>query len=105
MISPQKIRMSSRRDFIHQSLFTFGGLALHKFIPANFYNNYSMYTISQLSEGFRQKKISPVMITQTCLQRIGELNPTLNAFITVTAEQALQQAADAEREIKSGRGR
>jgi aspartyl-tRNA(Asn)/glutamyl-tRNA(Gln) amidotransferase subunit A len=39
------------------------------------------------------------------LQRIRELNPTLNAFITVTTEQALQQAADAEREIKSGRWR
>jgi len=105
MISLQKIRISSRRDFIHQSLFTFGGLALHKFIPVNFYHDYSMYTISQLSELFRQKKLSPVEITQACLQRIRELNPTLNAFITVTTEQALQQATDAEKEIKNGRWR
>jgi aspartyl-tRNA(Asn)/glutamyl-tRNA(Gln) amidotransferase subunit A len=94
--------MSSRRDFIHHSLFTFGGLALHKFILTHFYHDYSMYTISQLSELFRQKKLSPVEITQACLQRIHELNPTLNAFITITTEQALQQAAVAEKEIKNG---
>jgi aspartyl-tRNA(Asn)/glutamyl-tRNA(Gln) amidotransferase subunit A len=105
MVSSQKIKMSSRRDFIHQSLFIFGGLALHKFIPHNFYHDYSMHTISQLSELFRQKKLSPVEITQACLQKIRELNPTLNAFITVTTEQALQQAADAEKEIKNGRWR
>jgi aspartyl-tRNA(Asn)/glutamyl-tRNA(Gln) amidotransferase subunit A len=97
--------MFSRRDFIHQSLFTFGGLALHKYLPARFHHDHSMYTISQLSELFRQKKLSPVEITQDCLQRIGELNPTLNAFITVTTEQALQQATDAEKEIKNGKWR
>ena len=95
--------MFSRRDFIHQALFTFGGFALHKFIPHNFYQDYSMYTISQLSELFRQKKLSPVEVTRACLQRIRELNPTLNAFITVTTNEALQQAADAEGEIKNGR--
>ncbi|HEV8286898.1 MAG TPA: amidase [Chitinophagaceae bacterium] len=97
--------MSSRRNFIHESLFSFGGLVLYKFIPAHFYYDYCMYTIAQLSELFRQKKISPVEVTQACLQKIRDLNPTLNAFITVTTNEALQQAADAEREIKNGHWR
>jgi aspartyl-tRNA(Asn)/glutamyl-tRNA(Gln) amidotransferase subunit A len=62
-----------------------------------------MYSISELSELIRHKKLSPVEITQSCLQKIEELNPTLNAFITVTADEALKQAADAEKEIMSGR--
>jgi aspartyl-tRNA(Asn)/glutamyl-tRNA(Gln) amidotransferase subunit A len=62
----------------------------------------SMHSISELSELIAQRTVSPVEITRSCLQKIEELNPTLNAFITVTAEQALQQAADAEKEIKNG---
>jgi aspartyl-tRNA(Asn)/glutamyl-tRNA(Gln) amidotransferase subunit A len=97
--------MSSRRDFIQQSFFTLGGLALRNFIPPAPHHNYSMYSISELSELIRQKKLSPVEITQSCLQKIEELNPKLNAFITVTTNEALKQAADAEKEIMSGRWR
>jgi len=64
-----------------------------------------MYSISELSELYHQKKLSPIEITQYCLQEIEELNPTLNAFITVTADEALKQAADAEKEIMSGQWR
>jgi len=62
-----------------------------------------MYSISDLSKLFREKKLSPVEVTQSCLQKIEELNPKLNAFITVTAEEALKQAADAEKEFMSDR--
>jgi aspartyl-tRNA(Asn)/glutamyl-tRNA(Gln) amidotransferase subunit A len=61
-----------------------------------------MYSIAQIGELFRHKRLSPVEITQSCLRKIEELNPKLNAFITITAEQALEQAADAEKEIRSG---
>jgi aspartyl-tRNA(Asn)/glutamyl-tRNA(Gln) amidotransferase subunit A len=50
----------------------------------------------------RQKKISPVQLTQVCLARIEALNPRLNAFITVTAESALAQARQAEGEVQRG---
>ena len=53
----------------------------------------------------RTKAISPVELTRACLQRIERLNPTLNAFITVTAEQAIAQARDAEAEVRHGRWR
>jgi aspartyl-tRNA(Asn)/glutamyl-tRNA(Gln) amidotransferase subunit A len=59
--------------------------------------------MSALSELIRTKKVSPVEITRACLKRIELLNPKLNAFITVTTEQALREAKIAETEIKNGR--
>src|SRR5215475_8281896 len=41
-------------------------------------------------------------MTCHCLARIEALNPALNAFISVTAESALKQAAQAEKEIMRG---
>jgi aspartyl-tRNA(Asn)/glutamyl-tRNA(Gln) amidotransferase subunit A len=53
----------------------------------------------------RRKVISPVELTRECLQRIERLNPAINAFITVTAEQAMEQAREAEAEVRRGRWR
>jgi aspartyl-tRNA(Asn)/glutamyl-tRNA(Gln) amidotransferase subunit A len=53
----------------------------------------------------RRKAVSPVELTLACLARIERLNPSLNAFITVTAEQALREAHDAEAEIQKGKWR
>lgn len=60
------------------------------------------FTICELSRKICAREISPVEITHECLARIERLNPALNAFITVTAEQALDQARVAEREIFRG---
>jgi aspartyl-tRNA(Asn)/glutamyl-tRNA(Gln) amidotransferase subunit A len=60
-------------------------------------------TLIEASELVRSKKISPVELTQACLSRIEQLNPKLNAFITVTADSALVQARDAEADIQRGR--
>ena len=60
------------------------------------------FTICELSRKICARDISPVEITHDCLNRIGKLNPTLNAFITVTAEYALDRARVAEREIFRG---
>jgi aspartyl-tRNA(Asn)/glutamyl-tRNA(Gln) amidotransferase subunit A len=53
----------------------------------------------------RRKAISPVELTRACLQRIERLNPALNAFITVTSEEALAQARATEAEVRRGRWR
>src|SRR5260221_11825119 len=65
--------------------------------------DYHYLSITELSELIRQKKVSPVELVAGCLKRIEQLNPPLNAFITVTADQALQEAKRAEREIKDGK--
>jgi aspartyl-tRNA(Asn)/glutamyl-tRNA(Gln) amidotransferase subunit A len=63
---------------------------------------YVPFTISDLSRRLRDRSISPVELTHECLERIDRLNPVLNAFITVTAESALERARRAEREIYRG---
>jgi len=60
-------------------------------------------TLSEASELVRSKKVSPVELTQACLSRIEQLNPKVNAFITVTADAALAQAREAESDIQRGR--
>ena len=59
-------------------------------------------TLAEASDLVRSRKLSPVDLTQECLGTIERLNPTLNAFITITAESALQEAQQAEEEIAHG---
>ena len=62
-------------------------------------------SIEQVGRLFRARKLSPVELTKLMLARIDQLNPKLNAFITVTAEVALAQAKKAEAELFGPRGR
>ena len=59
-------------------------------------------TIAEAALQLREKKISSVELTKAALKTIESENPRLNAFITVTAELALEQAAasDARRARK-----
>src|SRR5437588_12168357 len=61
--------------------------------------------IAEISEQVRRGVISPAKLTKDCLHNIEKLNPTINAFITVTAESALSKARAAEAEIQAGRWR
>jgi aspartyl-tRNA(Asn)/glutamyl-tRNA(Gln) amidotransferase subunit A len=62
-------------------------------------------SIGEAAELVRKKKVSPVELTRACLARIEQLNPALNAFITITAESALAQAGEAELQVQRGRWR
>lgn len=62
-------------------------------------------SIAEASELLRRKEISPVDLTRACLARIEQLNPIVNAFITVMHDSALAQAREAEVEIRAGRWR
>jgi aspartyl-tRNA(Asn)/glutamyl-tRNA(Gln) amidotransferase subunit A len=62
-------------------------------------------SLSQASHLVRSKKVSPVELTEACLERIERLNPKLNAFVTVTAESARAEARASEREIQQGHWR
>ena len=42
------------------------------------------------------RRISPVELAEAVLGRVERLNPKLNAFITVTADLAMQEARAAE---------
>jgi len=60
-------------------------------------------SLQDVSELIRRKSASPVELTRECLRRIEKLNPSLNAFITVTGEQALAQARELETERQRGK--
>ena len=62
-------------------------------------------TIRRLAEQIRQEKCSPVELTRETLNLIQRHQPTLNAYITITEDVALEQARQAEREIQGGRDR
>jgi len=47
----------------------------------------------------RSRKLSPVEVTKAVLERIERLNPTLNAFCTVTADSAMKAARAAEQAV------
>jgi aspartyl-tRNA(Asn)/glutamyl-tRNA(Gln) amidotransferase subunit A len=57
-------------------------------------------SIREVSEMIRRRVISPVDLTRASLQQIERLNPKLNAFITLTADQAMSQARAAETEVQ-----
>ena len=59
-------------------------------------------TIKQIQQGLAQKKFSSVEITRQYLDRIDSHNSTINCFITVTDELALQQAKTADAVIARG---
>ena len=57
-------------------------------------------TLSEAAEQIALRKISPVELTQACLERIERLDPRINAFITYMPETALEAARRAEDEIQ-----
>lgn len=59
-------------------------------------------TIIEAAEALRRRAVSSVELTLDCLARIEKWNPELRAFITVTADLALEQARAADAELASG---
>jgi aspartyl-tRNA(Asn)/glutamyl-tRNA(Gln) amidotransferase subunit A len=62
-----------------------------------------MTTIVEAAAQIASRKVTSEKLTEQCLSVIEALNPKLNAFITVTADEALQQARQADKEIAAGR--
>ena len=59
----------------------------------------------ELAEKIKNREVSPVDATEAYLSRIERVDPSLNSYITVTAEQARAEARQAEAEIAAGRYR
>ena len=62
-------------------------------------------TLRQAMDTIRRRDASPVELTEACLKRIDLYDRSINAFITVTREQALSAARELESEQKSGKWR
>src|SRR5215475_13095899 len=59
-------------------------------------------TIAELGAQFRRRTLSPVELTETLLARIEKLEPSLRAFVTVTADRARADARAAEAAFQRG---
>src|SRR4030095_16081008 len=59
-------------------------------------------TLSEAAQQIRRKALSPVDLTKACLKRIEQLNPKLNAYITVDADRALARARELEHKPWTG---
>lgn len=59
-------------------------------------------TLAQLADGLRQGDMSSVEITRAYLDRIGQVEEKVGAYITLTPETALSQAEAADRARQSG---
>jgi len=62
-------------------------------------------TVAAASRLIEAREVSPLELVDGLLARIEAIDPVINAFITVTAEQAIAQARQAEIEICKGRHR
>ena len=62
-------------------------------------------SLMEVSDLIARGDLSPVALTEIMLDRISALNPKLNAYLLVTGEGALAEAAAAEAEIAGGRWR
>src|ERR1051326_6838470 len=63
------------------------------------------HSVRQLGELLRNKRISSTDLTGMYLERLKRYDPTLHFVITLTADRAMAQAKDADREIAAGKYR
>jgi aspartyl-tRNA(Asn)/glutamyl-tRNA(Gln) amidotransferase subunit A len=59
-------------------------------------------SIAEAGEMIRKRKLSPLELTEACLDRIGQTDARLNAFITVAREDSLRSAHQAANAIAAG---
>ena len=59
-------------------------------------------TLLEAAAALRRRETSSTELTRGCLDRIAALNPKLNAFLTVTGEDAMERARQADEELARG---
>ena len=59
-------------------------------------------SLKQMGDALRAKKISSVELTQSYLDRMAQLNPQLNAYITIDPARSLAQAKAADARLAAG---
>lgn len=60
------------------------------------------FTIAEAAKLMAAKKLSPVELTQSCLDRTKQLDPALHSFLLVTEDRALADARAAEARMMRG---
>jgi len=92
------IHALDRRTFLAASASALVGFSLRPALGQS--QDPTGLTLTRASELLRTKAVSSVELTRACLDRIEKYNSTLNAFITVTADQALTAAREMDMESR-----
>jgi aspartyl-tRNA(Asn)/glutamyl-tRNA(Gln) amidotransferase subunit A len=95
--------MNSRRTFLKTSLGATAWWAIKS--PFAEPTDLTGMTLKRVSELLRSKQVSPVDLTKACFKRIDKYNSALNAFITVTRDEAMTTAREMEAEQQRGKWR
>jgi aspartyl-tRNA(Asn)/glutamyl-tRNA(Gln) amidotransferase subunit A len=61
-----------------------------------------LFTIAEAAALIAARKLSPVELTQMCLDRARQLDPALHSFLRLTEERAMADAASAEQRMMAG---
>ena len=93
---------TSRRQFLAGAALTFATSGARTFAQAS---DPTALSILEASALIRSGTLSPVDLTLAYLERIENLNESINAYITVTPGLALEQAQRLGNEIANGRWR
>jgi aspartyl-tRNA(Asn)/glutamyl-tRNA(Gln) amidotransferase subunit A len=62
-------------------------------------------SLAEAARAIAARDLSPVELAQATLERVERVDPSVGAYLTVTADAALEAARQAEREIGDGRYR
>jgi aspartyl-tRNA(Asn)/glutamyl-tRNA(Gln) amidotransferase subunit A len=101
-MTPESPSPVSRREFVLAGL----AAATYATLPVSAQSrDLATLTLKQASELVRRRDVSSVELIEACLARIERHNRAINAFITVTREQAMAAARAADEEIRRGRRR
>lgn len=93
--APEGMKVSTKKEKI------FWDIPLRTELPQN-RNDLAFYSIPQLAALIVKKKISSVELTKFFIGRLKKWDDTLECVITLTEKIAMQQAAQADSELKKG---
>src|SRR5580700_3281294 len=65
----------------------------------------ALMSLTAVAKAIAQKRLSSREVTQSCLERIAQWQPRLNAFMAVEAEAAMKAADDADAALAKGQNR
>jgi aspartyl-tRNA(Asn)/glutamyl-tRNA(Gln) amidotransferase subunit A len=65
----------------------------------------ALLSLTSVAQAIAQKRLSSREVTQSCLDRIAQWQPRINAFMAIEAEAALKAADDADAALAKGNNR
>jgi aspartyl-tRNA(Asn)/glutamyl-tRNA(Gln) amidotransferase subunit A len=65
----------------------------------------ALLSLTEVAQAIARKRVSSREVTQSCLDRIAQWQPRLNAFMSIEAEEALAAADAADASLAKGRNR